>query len=70
MTKFQSEPAVVIGAVEALAIAIIALVASLAGWSGDTVALVVGVVSAAIAVVSSIVVRSQVAPVAELTASD
>ena len=62
MKRLQSEPVAVLGAIEALLIAVLALVASLAGWSADTVALAVAVVSAAIVAVGSIVARSRVTP--------
>jgi CHASE2 domain-containing sensor protein len=67
---FQREPAMVIGSIEAFLIAVVALVAFLLGWGGETVALVVGVVSAGIAVASSLVTRSKVASYAEVIAGD
>ncbi len=59
----SNEPAVIIGAIEGLVIAILALVSFLAGWDETTTALVMGVLGAGIAVASSFLVRSKVTPV-------
>ena len=58
----KTEPAVLIGLVEALAIALIALIAYLADWDAEMVALITGVVASAIAVVGAFVTRSKVTP--------
>ena len=51
--------ALIIGGVEALAIAIIALLAYVLGWDSEFAALIVGVISAAIALVGAIYTGTQ-----------
>jgi len=58
----KKEPAVIIGAVEALILAVIGLVAALADWTPDATAAVVAVVAPTIAIVTSLVTRSKVKP--------
>ena len=57
------EPAIIIGLIDALVIAIIALVAYLLDWEAELVALVVGVAAALVAVIGAIVTRGRVTPV-------
>lgn len=61
----KAEPALLIGLIEALVIAIIALVAYLLDWEAELVALVVGVASAAVAVLGAVAIRDRVSPVEE-----
>lgn len=56
------EPAVIIGAIEAFAIAVVTLVAYHLGWEETQTALWLGVVTAAIAFVGSFFIRARVTP--------
>lgn len=65
--KVRYEPAVVWGALQALVVAVVTLVVAFGvQLSADQQAAIVGAVAALGAVVSSLVVRSQVTPVAKL----
>ena len=58
----KTEPVAVMAAVETLMIALVTLVALLAGWSGDVTAAVMGVATAGVAVATSVIARNHVSP--------
>lgn len=59
----KSEPAIIIGAVEAVALAAIGLVAVLLEWDAELTAAVVAVVGPVLALVAAVLTRSRVTPV-------